>query len=620
MTESGNARAATIPLRRGIAMMPVAHSVLTYALQVRRAIDQVQPDCVALELPRALGQGISELVSALPRIDTLCYKSPKGPAQLIAADPCDALIEAYRQCGETGRMVELIDVADAGADVPYFNLPDDVAIESIGLRRYALECLKQLPQLPVTSRERTIAARLRLLADRYNRVLYIGGMMHVGNLRALLRDDSARSDAALWNEMPLPYHINPLRENQLTHVLREMPQIAWLHRITRRDPKPISRDRALQLIISKACLQYTRELDERINAAERRALFQFGRNLSLLHGMLQPRTMELVTAAKGCVDDDFGAICLEIISSYPGNSGEDLPDTHDDAARHQSLALHTDFGNGMERLRHSYPFPELQEVEYHFKRRRSSKEDLARWRADFAEDLWNGAGICSWPPEDLFIERFFRTIRTRAQQQVSEHHSTVEEFSGSILDGLDIRETMRRWNEKKIFVRRERIPPGKVGAVVLIWRDFPLSHPSQWRTSLYAENQNESDIAFYADPLGKEMVGPGISRTEYHGILSVFPAAHIPDAWAERSLRAWGDCSRVLAAAAVHLSAERLIAYVAAHPPDAELRQYARIHRKSFIYLPLSTFSKSLLKRARQCHILAGRNVRAYAGDYIPEI
>lgn len=624
MMAVGETKATTIPLRGGIAMMPVAHSVLSYALQVSAAIAQTRPDCIALELPRAVRGGIDELVGTLPEIHILCYKSSSGIAQMIPNDPCDALIEALRQAREKKIPVELIDTADAGAGVPYFHLPDDAAIETLGLRRYAVQCLRALDALPISERERTIAARLRLLADRHERILYVGGMLHAGNLRRLLRDPQRRGDPANWNEHQLSHQIEPLKENQLGHVMREIAHVAWLYENSRGTTQRFTHDKAMRAVLAEASRQYHQEYDERINLTEWRALFQFGRNLSLMRGMLKPRLLELVTAAKGCVDDDFGAICLEVATSYPPNRMRDElltgDEEEDNPGRHRSLNLYCDFGGGMERLESPYPSPDLEEVEYSFRRRRPSRDQMALWREQFADDVWNGAGICSWPPEDEFIERFFRTIRTRAQQQVSENHSTVEEFSSSILDGLDVRETMRRWNEKKLFVRRERIPPGKVGAVILIWRDLPLTFNPLWRTCLYAENQNESDIAFYADPLGKEMVGPGISRTEYHGILSIFPAAHIPDMWSERTFHTLGTCARLLAASAVHLSAERFIAYVAAQPPDAELRQYARTYKKSFIYLPLATFSKAMLKRARQCHVLAGKNVRTYAADYIPEI
>jgi hypothetical protein len=616
-----------LPLTDNIRMVPVAHSLMAYALEVRRALTTWQPDCIAVELPRPLRSEIFALVDELPVISLLAYKTPAGQPLMIPADPCDALIEAVRFGREQMRPIEFIDVVEAGGEEEHVSLPDELAISRIGLARYAEECLTAIIPAAVTERERIMAARLRFLTERHERILFVCGLGHYVNLKELLRRPPARGEDPRWVEAPVSSRILPLKEAQLGHVLREVPYTAYLYEHWRRTDSargPFSPMDALREVLQGSAEEYEKEYDEKVNLTEWRALYQYGRNLSLVRGRLRPRLYELVTAAKGCVDDDFGAICLEKAVSYPPNKEVEPYDDgyggDEDAGKHRSMNLFCNFGTGMERLQHAYPFPELGELEFRFRRRRPTLEEQEQWRERFGEEVWNGSGICSWPPEDIFIENFFRTIRQRAMIQISENHSSSEEFTSSVLDGLDVRETMRRWNEKKLYVRRERIPPGRIGPVVLVWRDLPFNVQPVWRACLYAENQNESDIAFYSQPLGKEMVGPGITRTEYFGILSVYPACHIPDVWLIPALRYWQTSARLLLAAALNLSRERFVAYVAERPPDLELRNYARDLKKAIVYLPLATFSKSLLKRARQCHILSGRQVRGWASDYIPEI
>lgn len=623
-------------LAPGLAMVPVAHGLRAFADVVREAVHAYQPRCIAVELPRALEAPLLRIVAQLPEVRVLAWHVVGQPAFMIPADPCDSLIEAVRLAGEHGVPLSLVDTLRAGAGVPHFLLPDPEVLARVGIAVYTEQCLPALPPLPVTERERIMAARLARDVQQHGRVLFVGGMAHLANLQRLLADGAEEieetSDTAEVKTFTLG-------SDELGYVMREIPYIAWLYENYRAAHGPEDRfpfGEALKQIYQTAAARYEEEYDETVNLTEWRAIFQYARNLALTEDRLMPRFLEIVTAAKQCVNDDFGAICYEVANSYPPNHREDeAPSspsadvTEDDdeedetpaPARHRSMNLYCPFASGVEKLHHAYPFPELGELTFSFNRRpRPSEAERIAWRESFGEELWQGSGICSWPPEDFFIENLFRKIRHRAWQQISENHGSIEEFTGSMLDGLDIRETMRNLHKEKLYVKRERLPPGKVGPVVLLWRDFSLYRQGLWRTCLYAENQNESDIAFYANPLGKEMVGPRISRTDYFGILSVFPARGIPDVWTFPMLHRWQTCGRLLIAAAVLLSEERYIACVASRPPDAELRAFARDHGRSLIYLPLETFSRKQLQRARQCHILAGHDVRDWAGQYIPKL
>lgn len=631
-------RTPWLELAPGLAMVPVAHGIRAFADIVREAVHGYQPRCIAVELPRALAEPLLKIIAQLPEVRVLAWRVEGQRALMIPADPCDSLIEAVRLATEHGVPLEFVDTLSAAAEIPHFHLPDPEVLPRIGLDVYTRECLAALPPLPVTDRERIMAGRLARLAREHGRVLFVGGMGHLENLRRLIAEDAEEAEET----SPAPeVRTFTLGVDELGYVMREIPYVAWLYENFRSAHGPEDRfpfGEALKQIYATAAARYDEEYDETVNLTEWRAVFQYARNLAIAGNRVMPRVYEIITAAKQCVNDDFGAICFEVANSYPPNTREEEATTSDFSlddfddedeeedetpapARHRSMNLYCPFSNGVEKLDHAYPFPELGELEFHFNRRpRASEAERLAWREAFGEELWGGSGICSWPPEDFFIENLFRKIRHRAWQQITENHGTIEEFTGSMLDGLDIRETMRNLHRDKIFVKRERLPPGKVGPVVLLWRDLPLFFDGLWRTCLYAENQNESDIAIYANPLGKEMVGPRISRTDYYGILSVFPARGIPNVWSFPMLHRWQTCGRLLIAAAVLLSEERYIACVASRPPDAELRAYARENGRSLIYLPLETFSRKQLQRARQCHILAGHDVRSWADQYIPKL
>ena len=100
----------------------------------------------------------------------------------------------------------------------------------------------------------------------------------------------------------------------------------------------------------------------------------------------------------------------------------------------------------------------------------------------------------------------------------------VEPFTTSILDGIDLRETIRKWYEKRIYVRHFQKIHGEVGSVVVIFdedRDNRYSYMTTW----LGENQNESDMAFYSTFPFDNLVGPGIGRGEYGGFLMSLPPA-----------------------------------------------------------------------------------------------
>ncbi len=613
--------ASIIELSENIAMVSVAHHSVHFANETVRAFYTYQPTCVAVEFPRELQDSMLGVIPQLPELRMVVFKTETvGRPIMVTTDPCDARIEAIRQALTHGLDLEFVDVAQAGTEDHWQPLPDHLAVEKIGAAAFANAYLESAPDLAPTTRQKAIAARLAAQAHAGKRVLFVGDVRHLPALKYLLCKDRKLSEPVAIPREDCKIQTTKVRPVLLPFVLGEIPYMTYeydVFRSTASSDKTFSVPACLRRLLKDAAKQYKAEFDEDINLTEWRALFQFGRNLSIVRGKLRPGLYELVTASKACVDDEFGAIVLEIATSYLPSDIEDPEDLGMDRTKYQSLSIYTDMGDGLERIEPAYARPEMGTLEFNFKRRRPTPLERAVWQEDFFESF--GSGICSWPPEDERIEKFFDFLRKRALDSISNEHTLVEEFSSSMQDGLDFRETMRNWHTGKLYVRRERRPPGKVGPVVLIWRDFNLGKYDLWRSTLYAENQNESDIAVYCAPLGQEMVGPKISRTEYHGIMSVFPAMGIPDVWIMRDLYRWRTCARLLLASAIMLSQEKYVAWVADKPPDRDLVALARDMHIGIIYLPLAGFSRKTLKRLRQVHILGSRAARGWAGDYITD-
>src|SRR5712691_2979197 len=111
----------------------------------------------------------------------------------------------------------------------------------------------------------------------------------------------------------------------------------------------------------------------------------------------------------------------------------------------------------------------------------------------------SGEAICSYPPEDLVIEEYGRYLKKKAKSMLSEERIRVEPFTTSVLDGIDMRETIRNWHQHKIYVRQADRLAGEVGALVVVF-DEDREDRYQYLTTWLGEHQNESDMAFYSTP------------------------------------------------------------------------------------------------------------------------
>ncbi len=83
----------------------------------------------------------------------------------------------------------------------------------------------------------------------------------------------------------------------------------------------------------------------------------------------------------------------------------------------------------------------------------------------------------------MVIEDFGRFLKKKGKSVLSEERATVEPFTASLLDGIDLRETIRNWHEGKIFVRNIQKTYGEVGSVIVIF-DEDTRRPLQLHDDL----------------------------------------------------------------------------------------------------------------------------------------
>jgi hypothetical protein len=244
--------------------------------------------------------------------------------------------------------------------------------------------------------------------------------------------------------------------------------------------------------------------------------------------------------------------------------------------------------------------------------RRPDKTDIEKWRTP-----WNPYSQCSYPPEDESIENFRAHVFDRAKSIMGADLVRTEKFTTSIMDGIDIRDTLRHWYDGEIYVKI--VPPscGKLDCAVMLFdspadpRDYP------WRTTWFAEHENESTMSFFATDFQQEMVGPGIGQATYGGAMFLFPPVLIRDVWNDPRIDFCETLEeRLLAAACLHSNCSQ-IALLSPLPPGPGWRRLAKRFKKTWVHVPLGQFGESTVQQLRMVHVLNGREIRSFASHFI---
>jgi hypothetical protein len=244
--------------------------------------------------------------------------------------------------------------------------------------------------------------------------------------------------------------------------------------------------------------------------------------------------------------------------------------------------------------------------------KRPDREDQTRW-----QHRWNPYSHCSWPPEDELIENFRTHVFDRAQAIMGQDLARTEKFTTSVMDGIDIRDTLRHWYDNQIYVKV--LPPsrGFLDCVVMLF-DSPAD-PRQypWRITWFAEHAEESTLAFFATNYAKEMVGPGIAVATYGGAMFLYPPRPIREVFTDPRLDFTNTLEeRLLAAGCMHSQSPHVVLLSSA-PPGAGWRRLAKQFKKKLVHVPLGQFSDSTIQQLRIVHVLNGKNVRSYAAEFI---
>jgi hypothetical protein len=600
-----------------IRVMPIVHGSGDFAIRVREEILERPYDCIAVPLPPSFQEDVEEAIERLPEISLVAQlDSDRDDAELgfsyVPIDPCQGVIAALRVARGERIAREFVDMETPRFEASASVFPDPYALKIVSPEGFAAAVLPAIgpPEAGQhASRMVAMASRLRELEASYQSILFVCSLTDW----PWVRDAYARRlEPEEVEPFFAPMQTFAVDPKTLIFVLGELPFLTALYERGRRELTPddnLSVDGVKELVLqARDRLRRAHpKIAKRVTPQLLSVYFRYVRNLSLVHRRLTPDLYSLVIAAKQTAGDDFALAVAETAREYAYAE----PDEDFLSRLRMSLDRADVPGWGEARMVSRLPGQALSWKTCELKPRPEEK-DRKVWK-----QRWNPFGICSWPPEDDRIESFQRHVRDQAKAILGADLARSEKFTTSVMDGVDIRETLRNWHTGDLFVKI--IPPsrGSIEAVVFLF-DVPAD-PQVYvhRTTWYAEHAEESTLAFYATDPMKNLVGPGIAQAEYGGALFLFPPRPIPDIWTDRRLD-FADTleERLLAASFLH-SRERHVAVVSSMPPPASWRRLARKYGRKIVHLALKRFSGQLLDRLRQFHVLNGKTVRSYAADFI---
>lgn len=627
-----------------LSLVPVIHGSASYALGLRKWLLETQLDGLAIPLPESFREAVLEGVGALPAVSVVVQvessdlddgESKSGT--YVPIDPCQGVIAAIRFAMGEQVPIEWVDPESVDMQHDGFWLggmvfPDPYAVEHTTLERYCCALLPVIPPLDSRgfqsggslelewNRERIerIATRLLSWRHRYRHLVCLCHLQDWPWIReALARMQSqerASQDSVPTLGAPAgePEEAINYALDSRTHLFLhgELPFITGLYERARQnlDDDANLGIHALKELFLAARSSYRQDLGNRARQITPQLISQclkYIRNQTLLDRRMTPSFYTIVRSAQQMMGDSFAIHLVSAAKDYCFDEPLPWPEMkmgidQGDIPGHGVVKLASRLpGNPMEW--HSL---ELQ--------RPARKQDQRKWTS-----RWNPYQQCSWPEEDQKIESFRNRIMERARAAIGADLARTEKFTTSMMDGLDLRETLRHWYDGSLYVKIQPPSIGNLDATIMLFDGDPDPREYSWRATWFAEHIEESTLAFFATPFHKEMLGPGVAVSTYGGAMFLYPPRPIEDIWSDPRLDFADTLEQRLVAAACMHAESRHIALLSHAAPGLALKQIAKRFKRKLVHVPLSQFAESVVQQLRMFHVLNGKHVRSYAAHFI---
>lgn len=638
------------------AILPVLHHSYEFAIAAGEAFREMQPCGVGLEYPFALQDLIVKGINRLPRISLLTYG--ERIRRYIRIEPVDAFVEAARLAISNNIPLRCLDLALEDYPDILEAFPDSYAVHRIGHKAYCEMVLLNRPGIPLELdevRERAMAFHLQSWAEKLklakNRkvkrpILVLCGLSHVEGLkkqlsikqaqpfetrpRAKLFHLSSNSLGEIMGQFPFLSAVYELRrsidkvaesaqqsENEVTpsapdnglqlvggNKPRDFPQfVTHSHQMTANSLPSNDRNELQMQFVQWSRSHYEQEAGDSLSPHQMLLLQNFVRKYASIKNLLLPDFYELLIAGRNCINSHFCFRMWELGTAYPWQPGASEIEVIELRADDLFPFVNRVRMNPFPPLRPRTPLPRF--LRRKDKQRVPNKEDLQ----------FSPFGICSYQPEDLTIEDYGNYLRTKGKNMLSEERKRIRPFETSLLDGIDLRETIRNFHTGKIFVKECMTVKGEVDSLVVIFDEDSKNYP--FAMTWIGEHHQESDMAFYSTDPDQKTVGPGIRKGIYGGFLMTMPPGRLHDIFHDPAYHFAANHAERLLLAGIDYGIEKFVIYASQKPPRPFFQTIAGRYGKRILYIPLAQLSPVMLQKIRGFHVLSSKSVRDYAKDYI---
>ncbi len=596
-----------------IYFLPFFPGNLEITQSIIKLLGQIKPSALAITLPFFVKEKWIIAVKNLPKISivALIYKNKK--TEYLIVEPLCPLVETTRYAFLSNTPLFFIDLPK---EVPQENLSHSMPlspylIKNLGFNKYVESTLSFFEEF-ITEREKYIAEKICEISQKYSSVAVILPFYQVkGVIKAL---ELTSGLLYLPKNIPKEIEIFSLHPKSIREILSEPGYFQSVYeknrkRLMEEENFYLDRITIFEEIFERARQKYYKETGTELSPKDLQVFGQFLRNLLLIKGQYIPDLYTLLLAVRGIGGDELSFWFWEIATFYEFQEKAVSPFPLINLSPE-------DLNLPSKRLRLFRKIKSLRSS-LRFLKRFTTREERKLFKKGFS-----GKVICSFPPEDVIVETFGRKIMEKGLKVITENLRKVEPFIASLKDGLDLRETIRKWIfEETPYVKEDPHSRAKAGSVVIIFEKDPDPVTGRekypWNFTWHGEHHQESDMAFYATDPKENVVGPGIAKAKYGGFMLTYPPMRVYDIWEDPYFDIAKDKAERLLLAGIDYSLEKYVVYVAKSPPTKFAKHFASAQGKKIIFLPIGSFSKNFLEKIRIFHVLEGHYVRKYAHKYI---
>ncbi|HVN79092.1 MAG TPA: hypothetical protein VMW38_08845, partial [Terriglobia bacterium] len=473
-----------------VTLIGVLHFRVEFAVLVNKYIRKEKPDCICVELPQALRSEISLALRRLPYHSVILYETAAKENSVLIIEGSDGVQEAARSALENDIPLRFIDPLSLRYPLFQDRLPDAYLLDSIGQKAF-FDFLSKLNK-PLandsdnTKREIFMAAGLQEASKNYDKVLFVGGLAHIPGIARLL----TRSQAVPLMKTGVSAAVAaPLHPDSLKKGFSEIPRITEAFENWRQspdDPPPENRHDMILMLMKAAAEYFTRETHQAVPEYVRLTWAKFLRKWLSHKKLLLPDLYHLVAAARSAMDEDFAYHVHAFLSDYEWSNDPMDPGTI--LLDEDSLMFH-----GHRIVLHK----KLRTFFHHSRKYRMKAVNTTKWK-EHLKRTWETADpgdvdICSYPPEDVEVERWGTTLMKHANHLLQTSQTDSEPFVADFGGGPDIRETLRRFYEKRLYVKTNEEGGTEFGSIVVIFDEDERYVKYPFQMTWLGEHSQESD-------------------------------------------------------------------------------------------------------------------------------